>query len=77
MAIQSSSTPRTQGKETFKKLGLTKEVLAVHTQKEEQSFLTKCKGIKRYHIFQCHCNYYFQERPRGHPGERGKALVTS
>nr|XP_056706138.1 period circadian protein homolog 2 [Euleptes europaea] len=71
VAVQSSSTPKTQEKETFKKLGLTKEVLAVHTQKEEQSFLTKCKEIKRFHIFQYHCNYYFQERPRGHPGERG------
>ncbi|XP_054838947.1 period circadian protein homolog 2 [Eublepharis macularius] len=70
IAVQ-SSTPKTQEKETFKKLGLTKEVLAVHTQKEEQSFLTKCKEIKKLHIFQYHCNYYFQERPKGHPGERG------
>ncbi|XP_077205078.1 period circadian protein homolog 2 [Paroedura picta] len=71
VAIQSGTTSKTQEKETFKKLGLTKEVLAVHTQKEEQSFLTKCKEIKRFHIFQYHCNYYFQERPRGHPRERG------
>ncbi|XP_038271231.1 period circadian protein homolog 2 isoform X2 [Dermochelys coriacea] len=60
-----------QEKEPFKKLGLTKEILAVHTQKEEQSFLNKFKEIKRFKIFQSCCNYYLQDRPKGHPGERG------
>uniref|UniRef100_A0ACB8FA72 Period circadian protein 2 n=1 Tax=Sphaerodactylus townsendi TaxID=933632 RepID=A0ACB8FA72_9SAUR len=71
VAAQSSTTSKNQEKETVKKLGLTKKVLAVHTQKEEQSFLTKCKEIKRFHVFQYHCNYYFQERPRRHLGEHG------
>ncbi|XP_028586847.2 LOW QUALITY PROTEIN: period circadian protein homolog 2 [Podarcis muralis] len=71
IAPQSTTTQKNQEKESFKKLGLTKEVLAVHTQKEEQSFLTKCKEIKRFHIFQYNCSYYFQERPKGQPGNRG------
>ncbi|KAJ6669318.1 hypothetical protein lerEdw1_008127 [Lerista edwardsae] len=71
VAPQSNATQKNQEKEQFKKLGLTKEVLAVHTQKEEQSFLNKFKEIKRFHVFQYHCNYYFQERPRGHPHDRG------
>uniref|UniRef100_A0A8C3SSA9 Period circadian protein homolog 2 n=1 Tax=Chelydra serpentina TaxID=8475 RepID=A0A8C3SSA9_CHESE len=60
-----------QEKEPFKKLGLTKEILAVHTQKEEQSFLNKFKEIKRFKIFQSRCNNYLQDRPKGRPGERG------
>uniref|UniRef100_A0A803XWM0 Period circadian protein homolog 2 n=1 Tax=Meleagris gallopavo TaxID=9103 RepID=A0A803XWM0_MELGA len=74
-APPSSSTHVNQEKESFKKLGLTKEVLAVHTQKEEQSFLNKFKEIKRFNIFQSHCNYYLQDKPKGRPGERGMAMV--
>ncbi|XP_053166982.1 period circadian protein homolog 2 isoform X2 [Hemicordylus capensis] len=71
LPVAPQSNHKSQEKEPFKKLGLTKEVLAVHTQKEEQSFLNKFKEIKRFHIFQYHCNYYVQERPKGHAGERG------
>ncbi|XP_066476293.1 period circadian protein homolog 2 [Tiliqua scincoides] len=71
VAPQSNATQKNQEKEQFKKLGLTKEVLAVHTQKEEQSFLNKFKEIKSLNIFQHHCNYYFQERPRRHSHECG------
>ncbi|XP_074924663.1 period circadian protein homolog 2 isoform X2 [Chelonoidis abingdonii] len=67
----SSAIHANQEKELFKKLGLTKEILAVHTQKEEQSFLNKFKEIKRFKIFQSHCNYYLQDRPKGRHGERG------
>ncbi|XP_042313244.1 period circadian protein homolog 2 isoform X2 [Sceloporus undulatus] len=71
IAPQFSTSQKNQEKETFKKLGLTKEVLAVHTQKEEQNFLNKCKEIKKFHIFQFPCNYYFQEKNKKHPGEHG------
>ncbi|XP_064373013.1 period circadian protein homolog 2 [Dromaius novaehollandiae] len=71
LAPPSSSVHVNQEKESFKKLGLTKEVLAVHTQKEEQSFLNKFKEIKRFNIFQSHCNHYLQDKPKGRPGERG------
>ncbi|XP_039343701.1 period circadian protein homolog 2 isoform X2 [Mauremys reevesii] len=67
----SSAIHANQEKEPFKKLGLTKEILAVHTQKEEQSFLNKFKEIKRFKIFQSRCNYYLRDRPKGHHGERG------
>nr|XP_020648834.1 period circadian protein homolog 2 isoform X2 [Pogona vitticeps] len=68
---QYSPAQKNQEKEAFKKLGLTKEVLAVHTQKEEQSFLNKCKEIRKFHIFQYNCNCYFQEKLKGHPGIHG------
>ncbi|KAM9184131.1 period circadian protein homolog 2 [Mergus octosetaceus] len=71
IAPPSSSVHVNQEKESFKKLGLTKEVLAVHTQKEEQSFLNKFKEVKRFNIFQSHCNYYLQDKPKGRPAERG------
>uniref|UniRef100_A0A8C0FLX0 Period circadian protein homolog 2 n=1 Tax=Bubo bubo TaxID=30461 RepID=A0A8C0FLX0_BUBBB len=71
LAPPSGSAHVNQEKEPFKKLGLTKEVLAVHTQKEEQSFLNKFKEIKRFNIFQSQCNYYLQDKPKGRPGERG------
>ncbi|NXA31263.1 PER2 protein, partial [Eudromia elegans] len=71
LAPPSSSVHVNQEKESFKKLGLTKEVLAVHTQKEEQSFLNKFKEIKKFNIFQSHCNYYLQDKPKGRPTERG------
>lgn len=75
LAPPSSSAHINQEKEPFKKLGLTKEVLAVHTQKEEQSFLNKFKEIKRFNIFQSHCNYYLQDKPKGRPAERGMAII--
>uniref|UniRef100_A0A8C0GX29 Period circadian protein homolog 2 n=1 Tax=Chelonoidis abingdonii TaxID=106734 RepID=A0A8C0GX29_CHEAB len=68
----SSAIHANQEKELFKKLGLTKEILAVHTQKEEQSFLNKFKEIKRFKIFQSHCNYYLQDRPKGRHGAHGQ-----
>ncbi|XP_067395029.1 period circadian protein homolog 2 isoform X2 [Emydura macquarii macquarii] len=80
LATSSSTTHVNQEKEPFKKLGLTKEVLAVHTQKEEKSFLNKFKEIKRFNIFQSRCNYYIQDRPKGRPGEpgaRGQRNCTS
>ncbi|KAK2505842.1 hypothetical protein MC885_013128 [Smutsia gigantea] len=57
-------------KEPFRKLGLTKEVLAAHTQKEEQSFLLKFKEIKKLSVFQSRCHYYLQERSKGPSSER-------
>ncbi|XP_068172829.1 period circadian protein homolog 2-like isoform X2 [Antennarius striatus] len=37
--------PPSQEKEAYKRLGLTKQVLAAHTQKEEQAFLTRCRDL--------------------------------
>ncbi|XP_044531598.1 period circadian protein homolog 2 [Gracilinanus agilis] len=53
-----------------KRVGLTKEVLAAHTQKEEQSFLHRFKETRRLGAFQSRCHHYLHERSRGRPGER-------
>ncbi|XP_023603158.1 period circadian protein homolog 2 isoform X5 [Myotis lucifugus] len=59
-----------QEKEPFRRLGLTKEVLAAHTQKEEQSFLLKFKETRKLSVLQSHCSYYLQERSKGQLSER-------
>ncbi|ELK32645.1 Period circadian protein like protein 2 [Myotis davidii] len=59
-----------QEKEPFRRLGLTKEVLAAHTQKEEQSFLLKFKETRKLSVLQSHCSYYLQERAKGQLSER-------
>ncbi|XP_013013054.2 period circadian protein homolog 2 isoform X2 [Cavia porcellus] len=59
-----------QEKGPLQRLGLTKEVLASHTQKEEQSFLQKFREVRRLGILQAHCQHYLQERTRGQSSER-------
>ncbi|XP_015999746.2 period circadian protein homolog 2 isoform X2 [Rousettus aegyptiacus] len=59
-----------QDQEPFRRLGLTKEVLAAHTQKEEQSFLLKFKETRRLSVLQSRCHYYLQERSKGQSAER-------
>ncbi|XP_013908830.1 PREDICTED: period circadian protein homolog 2 isoform X2 [Thamnophis sirtalis] len=69
IVLQSNSSQEKRRKAIFKKFCLTKDSLAIHTQKEEWSFMNKCKEIKRFHIFKCAYNCYFQKRPKGCPGE--------
>lgn len=38
-------TPPTAEQGAYRKLGLTKQVLAAHTQKEEQAFLSRCRDL--------------------------------
>uniref|UniRef100_A0A3Q0R189 Period circadian protein homolog 2 n=1 Tax=Amphilophus citrinellus TaxID=61819 RepID=A0A3Q0R189_AMPCI len=40
-------SPPLQEKESYKRLGLTKQVLAAHTQKEEQAFLNRCRELRQ------------------------------
>ncbi|NIG58751.1 period circadian protein [Pontoporia blainvillei] len=67
----------------FWKLGLTKEVLAAHTQREEQSFLLKFREIRKLSVFQSHCHYYSQDRSKGQssgraaPGLRNTSGIDS
>ncbi|XP_037705178.1 period circadian protein homolog 2 isoform X1 [Choloepus didactylus] len=56
--------------EPLAQLGLTKEVLAAHTLKEEQSFLHKFKEVRRRNVFQSRCHYYLQEGSKGPLSER-------
>ncbi|MGH0173011.1 UNVERIFIED_CONTAM: hypothetical protein FKN15_008488 [Acipenser sinensis] len=66
-----------QEKEAYKKRGLTKEVLAAHTQQEEQAFLSKFKELRGMRMFQSPCSFYLQEKHKGHkctqtPRQRGQ-----
>ncbi|KAJ7313186.1 hypothetical protein JRQ81_004461 [Phrynocephalus forsythii] len=56
----------------YRKVGLTKEVLSVHTQKEEQAFLTRFKDLSRLHVFNSLSGMSGQEPHRAAPqAERG------
>uniref|UniRef100_A0A250Y7J5 Period circadian protein homolog 2 n=1 Tax=Castor canadensis TaxID=51338 RepID=A0A250Y7J5_CASCN len=59
-----------QEKGPLQKLGLTKEVLAAHTQREEQGFLQRFREVRRLGALQAHCQYYLQERARAQSSER-------
>uniref|UniRef100_A0A8D2DYQ8 Period circadian protein homolog 2 n=1 Tax=Sciurus vulgaris TaxID=55149 RepID=A0A8D2DYQ8_SCIVU len=50
-----------QEKGPLQALGLTKEVLAAHTQREEQSFLQKFRGARRLGPLQAHGHCYSRE----------------
>ncbi|KAM6453124.1 period circadian protein homolog 1 isoform 1-T3 [Liasis olivaceus] len=56
----------------YRKVGLTKEVLSVHTQKEEHAFLTRFKDLSQLHVFSSPSGLSWQElrHPRAHD-ERG------
>ncbi|KAM6152756.1 period circadian protein homolog 2 [Erethizon dorsatum] len=58
-----------QEKGPLQKLGLTKEVLASHTQKEEQSFLQKFWEVRRLGILRARCQCHLRERSRGQSSE--------
>lgn len=60
-----------QEKGSLQKLGLTKEVLAAHTQREEQGFLQRFREVSRLGALQAHCQNYLQERSRAPASDRG------
>ncbi|KAM6933739.1 period circadian protein homolog 2-like [Xenentodon cancila] len=49
-------SPPSLEKEAYKRLGLTKQVLAAHTQKEEQAFLNRCRELRNARSFQKECS---------------------
>ncbi|KAJ6653046.1 hypothetical protein lerEdw1_010132 [Lerista edwardsae] len=56
----------------YRKVGLTKEVLSVHTQKEEQAFLTHFKNLSQLHVFNSPSGLSWKERHQAGPqAERG------
>ncbi|KAJ1089973.1 hypothetical protein NDU88_003113 [Pleurodeles waltl] len=65
-----SSTSANLEKDVFKKMGLTKEVLAEHTQKEEHSFLSEFKATRRISVFEKRYNRCLQDQNRRHAGVR-------
>ncbi|XP_073336286.1 period circadian protein homolog 2-like isoform X2 [Pagrus major] len=71
-------SPPSQEKEAYKRLGLTKQVLAAHTQKEEQAFLTRCRDLLNARTFQKDCSTYLHKQrgpanAEGSSGPRGAA----
>lgn len=67
-AAVSSHSPE---REAYKKLGLTKKVLAAHTQKEEQAFLSRFRELRGVHAFKADCSLYL-ERQKGQVAFEGK-----
>ncbi|XP_030601148.1 period circadian protein homolog 2 [Archocentrus centrarchus] len=61
-------SPPLQEKESYKRLGLTKQVLAAHTQKEEQAFLNRCRELRNVRNFQKNCSTYLHKH-RGPPAQ--------
>ncbi|XP_062261192.1 period circadian protein homolog 2 isoform X2 [Platichthys flesus] len=55
-------SPPSQERESYKKLGLTKQVLAAHTQKEEQAFLYRFKELSRLTTLQANCSEYLERQ---------------
>ncbi|XP_049453641.1 period circadian protein homolog 2 isoform X2 [Epinephelus fuscoguttatus] len=57
-------SPPSQERESYRKLGLTKQVLAAHTQKEEQTFLYHFRKHRGLNALKENCSQYL-ERQRG------------
>ncbi|XP_016354993.1 period circadian protein homolog 2 isoform X2 [Sinocyclocheilus anshuiensis] len=55
-------SPHNQEREAYKKLGLTKQVLAAHTQKEEHAFLSRFRELRGVHAFKADCSLYLERR---------------
>ena len=63
-------SPLSQEEEAYKRLGLTKQVLAAHTQKEEQAFLSRCREVCNVRSFQKDCSKYLHMQ-RGQANAEG------
>uniref|UniRef100_A0A9J8CIN2 Period circadian protein homolog 2 n=1 Tax=Cyprinus carpio carpio TaxID=630221 RepID=A0A9J8CIN2_CYPCA len=66
-------SPPTVEQEAYKKLGLTKQVLAAHTQKEEQAFLSRCRELRSGQARQKDCPLSTQ-RNQGKASDREENL---
>ncbi|XP_029436286.1 period circadian protein homolog 1 [Rhinatrema bivittatum] len=70
-----------QDKDQYRKVGLTKEVLSIHTQKEEQAFLVRFRDLSRVQIFNPPQGLCRQDSryPGQHPdrGQRGSQSGTA
>ncbi|XP_054479590.1 period circadian protein homolog 2 isoform X2 [Anoplopoma fimbria] len=69
--VESSQSPRaplyvvsppSQERESYKKLGLTKQVLAAHTQKEEQTFLYRVRELRGLTALKENCSQYLERQ---------------
>lgn len=58
----SAVSPPSQERESYKKLGLTKQVLAAHTQKEEQTFLYRFRELRGLTALKANCSQYLERQ---------------
>uniref|UniRef100_A0A4W5QS66 Period circadian protein homolog 2 n=1 Tax=Hucho hucho TaxID=62062 RepID=A0A4W5QS66_9TELE len=58
----SAVSPPRLDREPYKKLGLTKQVLVAHTQKEEQTFLCRFRELRGVQAFQANCSQYLRRQ---------------
>lgn len=72
----SAVSPPSQEREAYKKLGLTKQVLAAHTQKEEQAFLYRVRELRGLSSLKANCSEYL-ERQREQITSNGTSQETS
>ncbi|XP_047445193.1 period circadian protein homolog 2 isoform X3 [Mugil cephalus] len=61
-APPSSVSPPSQEREPYKRLGLTKQVLAAHTQKEEQAFLCRFRELRGHSALKENCSQYLERQ---------------
>ncbi|KAK2822419.1 hypothetical protein Q5P01_022484 [Channa striata] len=55
-------SPSSQERESYKKLGLTKQVLAAHTQKEEQAFLYRFREFRSLTALKANCSQHLDQQ---------------
>lgn len=70
-------SPPSQEKEAYKRLGLTKQVLAAHTQKEELAFLNRCRELRSARTFQKDCSTYLHKQRRPSNAEGTQGLIVT
>ncbi|XP_072220541.1 period circadian protein homolog 2 isoform X2 [Leuresthes tenuis] len=61
-ALPCAVIPPSHEKESYKKLGLTKGVLAAHTQKEEQAFLCRFRELRGFADLKANCSQYLEQQ---------------
>ena len=66
--------PPPQEEAAYKRLGLTKQVLAAHTQKEEQAFLSRCRELRPPRTSQKDCSTHLRKQ-RGTANAEGTSLT--
>uniref|UniRef100_A0A9J7ZJ44 Period circadian protein homolog 2 n=1 Tax=Cyprinus carpio carpio TaxID=630221 RepID=A0A9J7ZJ44_CYPCA len=72
-----SHTLSQKNREAYKKLGLTKQVLAAHTQKEEQAFLSRCRELRSGQARQKDCPLSTQRNQGKHSRGCGPSVRST
>lgn len=75
----SAVSPPSQEREAYKKLGLTKQVLAAHTQKEEQAFLCRFRRLRGLPPLKARCSpvSIYLERQREQADANGRSQLAT